>query len=196
MKPRLLILLPALLVLLHGTVFASTATEEAENRLKAAINEALTTAKAAPDNRVLTTRLRPVLQKYIDFEAMTRRAVGPGWRQFTPAQRTKAADLFTTLVIRTYSEKMTPGEFPEIKFKPASSVAEGRVEIPTTLFYRGSTYPVTYRLEQAGGWRVSDISVEGVSFVANYRTQFDALYKKGGAEGLIDSLAKTVGSRP
>ena len=188
--PRILIF-PAAILLLSGAAMASTA--DAERQLQSAVNEALAIAKAAPDNRAMTVKLRPVLQKHINFETMTRRAVGPGWRQFSPAQRAKATDLFTTLVIRSYCEKLTPGQYPVIKFKAAKAPEAGRCEIPTTLSYQGNNYDVTYRLEGADNWRVSDIIIEGVSLVANYRTQFDAVFKKGGAEAVIDSLTQTVG---
>ena len=141
----------------------------------------------------MTGSLRPVLQKYISFDAMTRRAVGPGWRQFTEDQQKKATQLFTTLIIRTYSSKLTPGEQPVIKFKTASARAPGRVEVPTTLLYQGSQYNVTYRMEEAEGWRITDVMVEGVSLIANYRTQFDAQFKKGGSNAVISALISIRG---
>ncbi len=187
------LLLLAPLILLSGTASASTA--EAEKRLQSAVNEVLRVADRAPSNSALTESLQPVLLKYMSFEAMTRRAIGPGWRQFTPDQQQKATQLFTTLVIRKYSSKFTLGEHPVVKFKTASSLAPGRVEVPTTLLYLGSQYNVTYRLEEAEGWRITDVVVEGVSFVANYRAQFDAQFKKGGSNAVIGALSESV-ARP
>jgi phospholipid transport system substrate-binding protein len=123
---------------------------------------------------------------------MTRRAVGPGWRQFTPAQQAKATGLFTTLIIRSYSAKFTPGEHPVITYKAATEPAPGRVEVPTSLLYEGSHYEVIYRLENAGSWRITDVVIEGVSLVANYRSQFDAQFKKGGADAVIAALTQSV----
>lgn len=180
----------AALVLLHTTAPASTA--EAEKRLQTAVDEVLSVANRAPNSAALTTSLRPILLKYISFDAMTRRAVGPGWRQFTPDQKNKAAQLFTTLIIRTYSSKFTPGEKPVITFKAASTPAPGRVEIPTLLTYQGGKYDVTYRMEADEDWRITDVVIEGVSLVANYRTQFDAQFKKDGAKAVLDSLNQTV----
>lgn len=188
MTLRTLLLIP--LMFLCGTAFASTA--EAEKRLHSAVDEVLDIATAAPDRTALQTSLRPVLKKYLSFEAMTRRAVGPGWRQFTPAQQEEAVRLFTTLIIRTYSAKFTPGEHPEILFKAASSPAPGRVEVPTTILYQGGRYSVTYRLEEAESWRITDVVIEGVSLVANYRTQFDAEFKKGGAGAVVGALSQSV----
>ncbi len=188
MTLRTLLLIP--LMFLCGTAFASTA--EAEKRLHSAVSDVLAIATASPDRAALQASLRPVLKKYLSFEAMTRRAVGPGWRQFTPAQQEEAVRLFTTLIIRTYSDKFTPGEHPEIVFKAATSPAPGRVEVPTTILYQGGRYSVTYRLEEAESWRITDVVIEGVSLVANYRTQFDAEFKKGGAGAVVGALSQSV----
>ncbi|HEY5743650.1 MAG TPA: ABC transporter substrate-binding protein [Terrimicrobiaceae bacterium] len=189
MNLRLLLLLLALAVN-DGTVLAST--DEAEKRLEIAVNEVLAVADRTSTGNALTASLRPVLQKHVSFDAMTRRAIGPGWRQFTQDQQKKAIQLFTTLIIRTYSSKLTPGEYPVIKFKAASAPAPGRAEIPTTLLYHGSRYNVTYRMEETEGWRITDVMVEGVSLIANYRTQFDAQFKKGGSGAVIDALSASA----
>jgi len=188
MNPRLLLL--ASLILLHGTATASTT--EAEKRLQTAVDEVLAAAGTAPNLGVLVESLNPILQRHMSFDAMTRRAVGPGWRQFTDDQKKKTTQLFTTLIIRTYSSKFTPGEHAVIKFNPAAAPAPGRVEVPTTLQYQGSHYSVMYRMEEAEGWRVTDVVIEGVSLVANYRAQFDAEFKKGGAGAVVGALSQSV----
>jgi len=190
---RFLLLLLTPLVLLTRTATAST--EEAEKRLQTAVNEVLGIADHASNASSLATSLRPILDKYICFDVMTRRAVGPGWRQFSPDQQKKATELFTTLIIRTYSAKFTPGAHPEIKYKAATEPAPGRVEIATTTMYEGNHYEVIYRLEQADGWRITDVVIEGVSLIANYRTQFDSEFKKGGAEAVISALNQSVATR-
>jgi phospholipid transport system substrate-binding protein len=140
----------------------------------------------------MADQITPVLLRHVCFESMTRRAVGPGWRQFTPEQKAEATKLFTKLIIRSYSEKFTPGEQPDTKYLKSSSPGAGKVEIPTITVYKGSRYNVTYRMEDRGKWMVTDILAEGVSLVANYRAQFDALVKKGGAVAVIASLKQSV----
>ena len=189
MIPRLLLF--AALIPLLETAGASTAAE-AEKRLKTAVDEVLTIADHASNNSELVGSLRPVLHKHLSFDAMTRRAVGPGWRQFTPDQQKQATELFSILIIRTYSSKFTPGEHPVITFKAATEPAPGRAEVPTTLLYQGSHYSVTYRLEEAEDWRITDVVIEGVSLVANYRTQFDSEFKKGGADAVVGALSQSV----
>lgn len=173
-------------------VLSRASTEDAERALRTTVDQVLAVTNKAKGGRTMAEQLTPILVRHICFESMTRRAVGPGWRQFTPEQKTEATDLFTKLIIRSYSEKFTPGEHPEIKYLKATSPGAGKVEIPTTAVYKGNRYNVTYRLEDRGKWLVTDILAEGVSFVANYRAQFDALVKKGGAVAVLDSLRQSV----
>lgn len=182
--------------LLQGLVVpAMASSDQAEKRLQTAVNEVLEVANATSNQEALATALRPVLQKHLSFEAMTRRAVGPGWRQFSDDQKKQATQSFTTLIIRTYSSKFTPGEHPEVQYKATMTPAAGRVEIPTSLLYQGSRYNVTYRLEQAEGWKITDVLIEGVSLVANYRSQFDAEFKKGGANAVVGALSQSVAKK-
>ena len=189
MKIRLACL-TILFPLLAGVSLASN--EGAENRLKSSVDQVVTTAKQAKDRAVLIAKVKPVLENILDFQIMTRRAVGPGWREFNPAQQKEATGLFTTLILRTYTAKFTPGEYPDVIYKTSSSPAPGRVEIPTTAEYKGSRYDVIYRMEDKGGWLITDIVIEGVSLVANYRSQFDAQFKQGGVDAVLNALHRSV----
>jgi len=185
----------ALLILVLASALAvvtRASNEDAETTLRAAVDQVLTVAQKAKSGSSMADQITPVLLRYVCFESMTRRAVGPGWRQFTPEQKAEATKLFTKLIIRSYSEKFTPGEQPDTKYLKSSSPGAGKVEIPTITVYKGSRYNVTYRMEDRGKWMVTDILAEGVSLVANYRAQFDALVKKGGAVAVIASLKQSV----
>ena len=185
----------ALLTLVLASALAvvtRASNEDAETALRAAVDQVLTVAQKAKGGGSMADQITPVLLRYVCFESMTRRAVGPGWRQFTPEQKAEATKLFTKLIIRSYSEKFTPGEQPDTKYLKSSSPGAGKVEIPTITVYKGSRYNVTYRMEDRDKWMVTDILAEGVSLVANYRAQFDALVKKGGAVAVIASLKQSV----
>jgi len=185
------ILLALLFPILSGVSYASN--EAAANRLKSSVDQVLAITKNSPTRDSLITSVKPVLEKILNFEIMTRRAIGPGWRQFTPEQQHEAVRLFTTLILRTYTAKFTPGELPAVEYKTSISLSDGRVEIPTTSVYKGSRYDVIYRMdEQNGSWGITDVVIEGVSLVANYRTQFDSEFKRGGTEAVLGGLRRSV----
>ena len=190
MNRRHLLVLISLVPILG--ISASSSSEEAQQRLRAAIDQVLGIAGKASSQAALVERVGPVLEKNISFSAMTRRAIGPGWREFNGEQQKKAISLFTKLVIRSYCNKFTLGEHPQIQYKSAVSPAAGRVDVTTTTIYQGNRYGVIYRMEQEDGWRATDIVIEGVSMVANYRTQLDPVFKKGGAAAVLTSLEQSV----
>ncbi len=187
--------LSVLTLSLLPTLLPAASLDAAQKRLRAAVDEVLGLASRAKDKAVLMKQISPVLEKHMSFDVMTRRAVGPGWRQFTPAQQKQAVSLFTTLVIRSYGSKFTVGQLPEVKYQSATAPAAGRVDVSTTTVYQGSRYSVVYRMEEAEGWRTTDVVIEGVSLVANYRSQLDPVFKRGGAAAVIASLEKSA-ARP
>lgn len=184
------------LILLFTAIAAlavpAMAQSVAEQKVRSTNDELIAIAEKVPNNEVLMQKVRPVLEKNMSFPAMTRRAIGPGWRTFTPDQQKKAISLFTDLIIRRYAGRYTIGERPEVTYKAATTPAPGRAEVTTLVLYKGSKYEVIYRLEQSEDWRITDVVVEGVSFVGNYRSQFDAQYQKGGATAVLAALTNAV----
>jgi phospholipid transport system substrate-binding protein len=188
------LLAAAVLAGLTSLRLAAASIDDPQAVLRTAVDEVMAIAYApATSAEPLSTRVRPVLENYFTFEGITRRAVGPGWRQFTPDQRARITALFTQLVIRTYADKFTPGEKPVIAFGAATELAANRREVPSSITYQGAKYSVGYRLErETAGWRIYDVNIEGVSMVANYRGQFEALNQKGGAEAILRSLQTKI----
>ena len=89
-------LLPLLLVLCLATGHrAGAAVDGAESSLQTAVNEVLAVTRNSKGGRAMADQLQPILVRHVCFESMTRRAVGPGWRQFTPQQQAEATKLFT-----------------------------------------------------------------------------------------------------
>lgn len=143
--------------------------------------------------RPLTARAQSVLVNYFDFALLTRRAVGPGWRQLTPEQQQRTIQLLTELVVRNYCAHFNTVVQSRVAYAAPVAVAAGRCELPTTIIYPHQSIAVTYRAEQMpDGWRFYDVVVEGVSLVANYRAQFTALFQQGGADAIIGALEKTL----
>lgn len=191
MNRRLILTALALLAPL-APLSAATSLEQAQTRLRAAVDEVLNLARQAKDKPTLMQRIGPVLNKHVSFDVMTRRAIGPGWRQFKPEEQKKAVAAFTKIIIRSYGSKFTIGVQPEVKYQSAAATAAGRVDVSTVTHYQGSRYSVVYRLEESEGWRTTDVVIEGVSMVANYRSQFDPVFKRGGVAAVLSSLEQSA----
>jgi phospholipid transport system substrate-binding protein len=159
--------------------------------LRSSIDEILSIAYSGHGNENLPSRVRPSLEKCFAFDLVTRQAMGPGWRQFSATEQKRITDLFSELLIRTYSARVVGTERPKISYGAPVELASDRREIPTRVITSSSNDPiaVVYRLIRLpGGWRIYDVLIEGVSFVANYRAQFDEIIQKGGAPAVIRTL--------
>jgi phospholipid transport system substrate-binding protein len=53
----------------------------------------------------------------------------------------------------------------------------------------GQAIPVDYAMEKlADGWKVYDVTIEGISLVQTYRGTFDQEVQRGGVDGLIKAI--------
>jgi phospholipid transport system substrate-binding protein len=129
---------------------------------------------------------------YVDFEEAARLAVGRGWKEATPEQRKKLVAEFRSMLVRTYSNAIGTYEGQTMKVQP-SRVKPGDTDATVrNQFIRPGAKPVLvdYSMRKTdAGWKIYDIVVEGVSLVLTYRSEFDAVVKQDGVDGLIKRLA-------
>jgi phospholipid transport system substrate-binding protein len=129
---------------------------------------------------------------HVNFEVMTRAAVGPQWRTATPEQRTKLQAEFKTLLVRVYSGALTQIKDQTVEVTKTVPVP-GSTQVVVQSEVRGKGEPIKldYRLDkQAEAWKIIDVNVGGIWLVQSYRTQFATEITKGGLDGLIGTLAE------
>ncbi len=130
---------------------------------------------------------------HVNFLRMTASAVGPGWRQATPAQQKRLQEEFETLLIRTYSGALGQVSDQTISVKPLRAAADDKeVLVRTEVRGKGDPIQLDYRVEKAadGSWKVYNMNVMGIWLVENYKTQFAQEINAKGVDGLIASLAE------
>jgi phospholipid transport system substrate-binding protein len=180
-----------------GPGLNAAAADDPAALLRSSVDEVLSIAYSDKSNEGLAERVRPALQKCFAFDLVTRQAIGPGWRQFSANDQKRVTDLFSQLVTRTYAARVVGTQRPKITFGSPTSLAPDRCEIPSKVSTSTGNEPiaVSYRLVKLPvGWRIYDVLIEGVSFVANYRAQFDELIQKGGAQDVIRTLEAKLAS--
>jgi phospholipid transport system substrate-binding protein len=183
------------LVCASAPVAQAAVSESPEITLNRGLGEILAQVKGQNNSNPveLARRVRPTLEKFFNFESLTRKALGVGWKELTPAQQAQAVKLFSEIIIRSYTSRFDPSSEVEINFSKALDLGEGRKEVPAAAKYQGTVVAVAYRVENAaGGWRVYDVIIEGVSLASNYRAQFDAIRQKGGGDALIHAMEEKL----
>lgn len=132
------------------------------------------------------------LLPYVNFEKTTRLAAGQHWRKATPQQREALVTAFKGTLVRTYGGALANVEkISALKILPfrGDLNANDVVVRSTFLQNNGPAIGVDYRLEKsASGWRIYDLSVEGIWLIQTYRNQFAQQVNQNGMDGLIAAL--------
>ena len=132
-----------------------------------------------------------IVLPHFNFTRMTMLAVGRPWRDATPAQREELVHQFRNLLVRTYSTALEQYRDQTIDVKPTKlNDGDSRATVRTQIQQSGGPpMPMDYRMEKSpDGWKVYDVSVEGVSLVINYRNTFIAEVKRHGLMHLVERL--------
>lgn len=173
------------------------AAEDAQALIRKIATEVIDAAKA--DNAVQSGDLNKIIalvdakvMPNVNFETMTRSAVGPQWRNATPEQRTRLQDEFKTLLVRVYSGALTQIKDQSVEVTRTQAVPNSsQVVVQSEVRGKGEPIKLDYRLDKAAdGWKIIDVNVGGIWLVQSYRSQFAQELGSGGIDGLIARLAE------
>jgi phospholipid transport system substrate-binding protein len=151
------------------------------DQLKAQIDRVLKTLEdpeLKKEGRVKDRRaaVRKIANDIFDFSETARRSLGRHWQGRTQSERDEFVQLFTDLLERSYISKIETYGGEKIQYN-GDTVEGEQAKVQTKLVTKGGgEIPIEYRMHKVGDrWLVYDVVIEGVSLVANYRTQFNKI---------------------
>ena len=133
-----------------------------------------------------------IILPIIDFGGVSRLILARHWRTATPEQRERFVNAFRGMLVRTYALQMADHLDKDIRVLPNRSNQDERMAQVATEIVMGqgqSNLSVIYSLRPVDGeWKVFDLTVEGLSLVGNFRTNFGAEVERQGLDRLIARL--------
>lgn len=142
------------------------------------------------DKAFLDQQVNEHVVPYVDFDTMTKLAVGKSWKQADEQQRIDLVNEFKSLLLNTYTNALTEYSGESIEFEPFKPERREDRAVVRSAFKQssGSTIPVLYKLRDKDGWLIYDIEVDQISLVTSYRTAFSSEIEKGGVDGLLQTM--------
>lgn len=167
--------------------------QNTSNQLIVALQRNQATLKTKP--QIVYGIVNQILLPHVDLMSMSSRALGrAAWSQASPAQRQAFSQQFTTLLIKTYSSALAQYTDERVNFLPMRNDynTQSRVQVNSVIVRdSGPSINVSYRLIPEGGqWMLYDFSVDGISMVESFRSQFAEELQQKGIDGLINKLAQ------
>ena len=181
-------------VLVVGLSSAPAAAGVPTDQLKGAVERVLKTLDDPAlkgDARVGERRVavRKIANEIFDFSEIAKRSMARHWQPLSEAQRTEFVGLFADLLERSYISKIETYGGEKIQY--TAERADGDLATVSTRIVtkNGTEVPVDYRMiKRADRWLVYDVSIEGVSLVSSYRTQFNKIIQTTSYNELVSKL--------
>jgi phospholipid transport system substrate-binding protein len=150
--------------------------------------------KAKPKDQQVA-QLTEAINTIFDFEELSKRTLGKGWKNMNDAQQKEFVQLFTELLQGVYADRLLAYSDQKIIFDKEDTLKKGTAEVQSYLQTSdGKKVPLFYRLtDKSGSWKVYDVIIEGVSMVNNYRSQFREILAKDSPDKLLEILRSKVG---
>jgi phospholipid transport system substrate-binding protein len=127
----------------------------------------------------------------LSFDVMARLSLGRYYKNLTDAQKSEYADAFKQHVTNTYRHTTDHYTDEDIKVTGDRKEADGDWTVMTQIVdSKGAqVVKVDYRLRlKDNQWKVIDLTIDGVSLVSNFRSQFQDIMTNGGIEKLLQLL--------
>lgn len=165
--------------------------------LEQSANQIISTLKANKNSlksnpQIVYKAVSQYFLPHVDVTGMSRSVLGRQvWQKATPAQRTEFSKAFTQLVIRTYSSPLTEYKDETVQFLPVrGSLANRFLRINSVIVRtQGQNIPLSYSLvAKNGDWKIYDISVEGVSLLQSFRSQFAQVLQNSDIDEVIKQM--------
>ena len=197
---KLTMILVAVLVVLTQPVIAQPSPipmlENAADKITSTLKQNRGQLKQNP--KIIHQAVQKYLVPIVDVRGMSRSVLGrQAWNKATSAERSEFTKEFTKLVIRTYSNPLAEYDDEKVKFLPIRGSIKGRFVKVNSVVVRnnGPDIPLSYSLvSKKGQWKVYDLSVEGVSLLQSFRSQFGQALKNSNMKDLIKQMRKTKAS--
>ena len=193
MKNKILLII---LLFLNVAIFA--ADPEPLTMMKNISNEMLgeldkNTGKLKNNDKLIASLVDKILVPNFDLVDMSRTVVGrEHWQSATTDVQQQFIKEFTRYITSTYSSALKAYDGEKMKFHPIRGDITNRVKISSDLTMKnGSVVQLQYSLaKHTSRWLIYDFSVDGVSIVKNYNSQFAGSLRQHGLAGLVKELQK------
>jgi phospholipid transport system substrate-binding protein len=139
-----------------------------------------------------------VLRPRFDLERSLALILREHWTSAPADARQAVLDAFYDFLLASYGSAVhwfRPDTITVLPEQPP--LVADRYRVQTVLrMHDGDTYRVQFYLRQKdGAWHVIDVIVDGVSYVRTWNSDFGAIVRAGGLQGLVDWLNETAAKR-
>ena len=135
-------------------------------------------------------QVEPVVRRSFDIASMARLSVGPSWVTMSESQRQQVTDGFGRYISAIYADRFDSYSGQKLQVTDEQPAPAGVIVHSQIVKANGEPVRVDYLMRKNGdSWLISDVYLDGaISEVATRRSEFAAILRNEGIDGLIATL--------
>jgi phospholipid transport system substrate-binding protein len=141
---------------------------------------------------VFKQRLRTIAEQDFDVPRIARFAVGQYWRTASDTDRQQFVEAFEDYMVQVYATHFR--QYSGANFKVVGQRQQGDTTMVTTEIAQASGQPpakVIWQVaRQPNGYKITDVSIEGISQAITYREEFSSVLAQHG--GQVSALTQQL----
>ena len=148
------------------------------------------------DRQALYKLIDEILLPRFDQRYAAQLVLGRHWRTASEEQRTQFIEAFYQSLLRQYSDGLLEFDLGQLQFRPyRGDPTKDRTVVRTVVTLDdGTEAPVDYGLmKHDSGWKVFDVTIEGISYVRNFRAEFNSEIQTTSLDAVIKRLQREAG---
>lgn len=143
------------------------------------------------DKDELYSIIDSTLSPYFQKQYAGRLVLNKHWTKIDTDQRARFTEGLYQSLVKSYALTLLNFDVSNIKVLPIVEITDQtkKLTVKSEVLYKGEVIPMNFSFGLfRDGWRFFDVRIEGVSYIKNYRNQFDAEITAVGIDAVIERL--------
>jgi phospholipid transport system substrate-binding protein len=188
----------AALLCLTSPSAAAQAPDEFVKEAAELLDRAVTERKEelTADREALYGLIDEILLPRFDRRYAAQLVLGRHWRTASEAQREQFIEAFYDSLMQQYADGLLEFDLGQLTILPyRGDASKPRTVVRTVVkLDDGTEAPVDYGLvKHDSGWQLFDVSVEGISYIRNFRAEFNSEIQATSIDAVIERLQREAG---
>ena len=136
---------------------------------------------------IIDSTLSPYFQK----QYAGRLVLNKHWGKSNSDQRSRFTEGLYQSLVKSYALTLLNFDVSNIEILPIDEITDQtkKITVKSEVLYQGEIIPMNFSFGLfRDGWRFFDVRIEGVSYIKNYRNQFNAEINATGIDAVIQRL--------
>lgn len=140
-------------------------------------------------------RLKDIINSFMDFNELSRLALGKYWKERTKQEKRDFANVFQQLIRNSSVKKLEIYQADRMVYEEPE-INGSKAKVTTIAYKKRKQFEITYKMHKVDNeWKTYDMEIDGVSTARSYRDSFYKQIAKTSYKEMYDKLVKKLESQ-